>query len=101
MLGQLLSKGVDNWPAAFQAFNSVRQPYGNDIQKRSREQGFLYEFNALGFENIMAKGQDLSQEQISILCDGLTKNWAWMEDDVEEDLKKATALYEEKCQQKT
>lgn len=99
MLGKLLSKGTDNWPAALQAFNLVRWPYGNEIQRRAREQGFFFELNAPGFENITAKGQALTPEQIYLLRDTITENWTWMDDDVEKDLIKATIFLEEKCQQ--
>jgi len=99
VLGKLLSKGTDSWPAALQAFNFVRWPYGNEIQRRAREQGFFFELNAPGFENITAKGQALAPEQISLLRDTITENWTWMEDDVEKDLMKATIYLDEISQQ--
>lgn len=98
ILGTLLSQGIDNWSVALQAFNSVRQPYGNKIQRRAREQGLLSEFDAPGFEDITAKGQDLTLEQISFLRDTFTRNWTWTEDDIEEDLIKAIGFYNERTQ---
>jgi len=99
LLGRLLSKGINNWPVAFQAFDTVRCPYGNKIQRLAREQGLFFEFNAPGFEGITNKGQALAPEQISLLCDNFTRLRAWMEDDVEEELLKATILFEKNCQQ--
>lgn len=99
MLGRLLSKGIDNWPVALQAFDSVRWPYGNKIQRLAREQGFFYDLNAPGLENITAKGQALAPEQISFLRDNFNRLRAWMEEDVGEDLMKATIFFEENCQQ--
>ncbi|KAJ4481051.1 MFS monosaccharide transporter [Lentinula aciculospora] len=45
--------------------------------------------NAPGFENITAMGQELSPEQLALLCTTITRNWSWWEEDVDEDLARA------------
>lgn len=87
MLGRLFSQASEKWPLVLQAYNHVRQPLGNKIQRSAREQGLYYDLNAPGFENITAMGQDLTSDQISIMCHTFTENWSWREDDVDEDLK--------------
>lgn len=94
MLGRLLSSGIEKWPPSLvlQAYNHVRLPVGNKIQRNAREQGFYYELNAPGFENITEIGQDLSPEQISILIAIFKENWSWWEDDADKDLMKANEI---------
>jgi len=95
VLGKLLASSSQKPLEVLQAYNHVRQPVGNRIQRTAREQGFFYELNAPGFENITTMGQALAPEQISILCDTFTKGWSWMEDDVDEDLMKAIKFLNE------
>ncbi|KAE9390248.1 FAD/NAD(P)-binding domain-containing protein, partial [Gymnopus androsaceus JB14] len=95
VLGKLLASSSQKPLEVLQAYNHVRQPVGNRIQRTARKQGFFYELNAPGFENIKTMGQALAPEQISILCDTFTKGWSWMEDDVDEDLMKAIKFLNE------
>lgn len=90
MLGRLFSTaGPEKWERILQAYNHVRHPFGNKIQRNAREQGFYYELNAPGFENITTMGQELSPEQISLLRTSITQNWSWWEEDADEDLARA------------
>ncbi|KAJ4484354.1 salicylate hydroxylase [Lentinula edodes] len=90
VLGQLFSTaGPEKWERILQAYNHVRHPFGNKIQRNAREQGFYYELNAHGFENITTMGQELSPEQISLLRTSITQNWSWWEEDADEDLARA------------
>ena len=83
-MGRLLSHAnPQNWLRAVEAYNLVRQPFGNMVESKSREQGFYYELNVPEFENIKAKGQDLTAEQIRFLSRTIEKNWSWMEDSVD------------------
>ncbi|KAF8824448.1 hypothetical protein HHX47_DHR8000390 [Lentinula edodes] len=90
VLGRLFSTaGPEKWERILQAYNHVRHPFGNKIQRNAREQGFYYELNAPGFENITTMGQELSPEQISLLRTSITQNWSWWEEDADEDLARA------------
>ncbi|KIK50756.1 hypothetical protein GYMLUDRAFT_51021 [Collybiopsis luxurians FD-317 M1] len=96
ILGRLFSEvGSAKWDRVLQAYNLVRHPFGNMVQRNARAQGFYYELNAPGFENIKDKGQELSPEQISILCNTITENWSWWEDDANEDLAQAVEFLNE------
>ncbi|KAJ3781222.1 FAD/NAD(P)-binding domain-containing protein, partial [Lentinula aff. detonsa] len=90
VLGRLFSReSSQKWERILQAYNQVRHPFGNMVQRNAREQGFFYELNAPGFENITTMGQELSPEQVSLLRATITRNWSWWEDDADEDLARA------------
>ncbi|KAJ3727753.1 hypothetical protein C8R42DRAFT_638875 [Lentinula raphanica] len=93
ILGRLFSKaGAENWETILKAYNHVRQPFANMVQRNARDQGFHYELNAPGFENITSMGEELSPEQLSLLRTTITMNWSWWEEDAEEDLDRAARL---------
>ncbi|KAF9074399.1 hypothetical protein BDP27DRAFT_1317015 [Rhodocollybia butyracea] len=90
VLGRLFCEGGSEiWARILQAYNYVRQPYGNMIQRNARNQGFCYELNAPGFEDVKEIGQELTSEQISVLSDAITKNYSWVESDADGDFARA------------
>ncbi|KIK50758.1 hypothetical protein GYMLUDRAFT_51025 [Collybiopsis luxurians FD-317 M1] len=96
ILGRLFSEGGSaRWDRILQAYDLVRHPFGNMIQRNARAQGFNYELNAPGLENIKEKGQELSPEQISILRNAITENRSWYENDADEDLARAVEFLNE------
>jgi len=95
VLGKLLSDGVDKWPVVLQAYNFVRHPAANKIQRNAREMGFYYDLNAPGFENITDIGQALTPEQITLICDTVKEKWSWWENNADEDLMKAIKFLRE------
>ncbi|KIK66771.1 hypothetical protein GYMLUDRAFT_37901 [Collybiopsis luxurians FD-317 M1] len=96
ILGRLLSHAnPQNWLRAVEAYNLVRQPFGNMVKSKSREQGFYYELNVPEFENIKAKGQDLTPDQVHFLSKTIEKNWSWMEDGVDNYLQIAYKFLEQ------
>jgi len=95
VLGKLLSNSSQKPLEVLQAYNHVRQPVGNRIQRNAREQGFHYELNSPGFENITTSGEALAPEQISLLRENFTRAWSWREDDPDEGLTEAIKLLTE------
>ncbi|KIK66775.1 hypothetical protein GYMLUDRAFT_239006 [Collybiopsis luxurians FD-317 M1] len=93
VLGRLFSHAEpQDWLRVVEAYNLVRQPFGNMVKSKSREQGFYYELNAPEFENIKAKGQDLTPDQIRFLGGTIEKNWSWLEEEVDNHLQIAYNL---------
>jgi len=60
-------------------YNAIRQPFANFVQRVSRAQGLLYEFNAPGFEDVQVNDKSVTAERLSMLGDLIVGNWeyAW------------------------
>jgi len=87
ILGRLLSDPAiskSNLDAALEVYQSIRLPFANSIVERSRETGFIYEFNSPGLEwedddgneddNMQCRGSDKQAEKIT---KAVYDRWAW------------------------
>ncbi|KAH8111716.1 FAD/NAD-binding domain-containing protein [Phellopilus nigrolimitatus] len=88
-------------PAALKVYETVRLPHANDVQRRSRENGKLYEFADPRFADLNLGGGTISSEPdpqtLWKLGDAIFENWKWAwTTDIEDDRKKAIALLEER-----
>ncbi|KAH8111732.1 FAD/NAD-binding domain-containing protein [Phellopilus nigrolimitatus] len=88
-------------PAALKVYETVRLPHANDVQRRSRENGKLYELADPRFADLdLSGGTNSSKSDMQTLWKmGNTafENWKWAwTTDIEDDRKKAIALLEER-----
>ncbi|KAL0948100.1 hypothetical protein HGRIS_010717 [Hohenbuehelia grisea] len=78
LLGSTLCN-PESIPQVLQAYNAVRQPFGNRVVAASRAQGLFYEFNAPGFEDIHSEGQDtISKARLEEGAEQLVQTWVWL-----------------------
>ncbi|KAH8111733.1 FAD/NAD-binding domain-containing protein [Phellopilus nigrolimitatus] len=88
-------------PAALKVYEAIRLPHANDVQRRSRENGKLYEFADPRFADLDLGGETNSSESdmqtLWKIGDAAVENWKWAwTTDIEDDRKKAIALLEER-----
>ena len=90
ILGRLLSNKLvtkDTLSMALQIYQIIRQPFASNVVEKSRETGFLYEFNAPGYEVCEDK------QSLKRLSEKVFENWSWQwKLDVEEDWDRAEAM---------
>ncbi|KAH8111730.1 FAD/NAD-binding domain-containing protein [Phellopilus nigrolimitatus] len=92
---------LESLPAALKVYEAIRLPHANDVQRRSRENGKLYEFTDPRFADLdLGDGATSSESDMQTLRkigDAIFENWKWAwTTDIEDDRKKATALLEER-----
>lgn len=80
-------------PAVLHAYDAVRRPASQRVVERSRLNGMLYEMWAPGFADVRAG----DVEQLHALGRAVERNWEWAwTTDVEEDVREAVELLEER-----
>ncbi|THH08567.1 hypothetical protein EW145_g2622 [Phellinidium pouzarii] len=95
-------------PVALKVYEDVRLPHANDVQRRSAENGHLYEFNDSRFAGLDATlGDDDAQlnevdaGKLRDLGHAATENWKWAwTTDIEDDRNMAIALLKERIEVK-
>ncbi|THH03319.1 hypothetical protein EW145_g6350 [Phellinidium pouzarii] len=78
VLGQLLSQRLvtrANVSLALKVYDAVRRPFGNGMVERSRQTGFLYEFNELPEFIDKHKLRDSSKVELEKLAKEIYKKW--------------------------
>lgn len=89
------SSGSSDISQILNIYDSLRQPYGNEIMRWAHEMGELYELELSSGEEI-AYGK-LSEEQISAFREAVNKYWGWPirgAGTIEEDSKRAQTMLE-------
>lgn len=110
ILGKIIAKsaqGVTNSNDIHQMldiYNTLRQPYGNEIMRWAHEMGEFYEFGFDSSELVVNSGEDsdledgkLSKGQILAFREAVKKNWGWpgrAAGTIEEDMKRAHVMLE-------
>ncbi|RPD61072.1 FAD/NAD(P)-binding domain-containing protein [Lentinus tigrinus ALCF2SS1-7] len=80
ILGRLLADpyvSLAHIPAALHIYERVRLPFANDILRRGREVGLMYEFNALGYYDGSATTEEKERAQLNALGEAIRKMWQW------------------------
>ncbi|KDR80370.1 hypothetical protein GALMADRAFT_136860 [Galerina marginata CBS 339.88] len=91
ILAKAMRQGSVDIKEIANAYDAVRQPFGNFAAASSRNQGLLYELNASGFEDIK-DGEALPADKIAELARRIEKNWEWTYQSANNDLEKALAM---------
>lgn len=75
-----------------EAYSTVRQPMGNFVLSSSRRQGFRYELNSAGLENV-GENEPVQMERLHSLAEEMirARKWIW-NTSVQEDQKRVRAL---------
>ncbi len=81
VLGRLLASphvSLAHIPAVLRIYERVRLPFANDVSRRSREVGLMYEFNAPGYYD---DGSPTTEEhvraQLDTLGEAIEEMWQW------------------------
>jgi salicylate hydroxylase len=91
LLGKALRQGHFNILRVTEAYNSVRQPFGNFVVDATRQQGRRYELSAPGFKDIEA-GDIVSRSKLAELGELIKGGWEWnWKTTVDNDLERALA----------
>ena len=80
ILGRLLASPrvtLAHIPAVLRIYERVRLPFANDILRRGREVGLMYEFNASGYYDDSSTTQEHEREELDALGDAIRKMWEW------------------------
>ncbi|KAI0787948.1 FAD/NAD-P-binding domain-containing protein [Fomes fomentarius] len=93
ILGRLLADrrvSVAHMPAVLRIYEDIRLPFANDISRRAREVGLMYEFNAPGFYGCATAAvtdghtdvdgkleQAQETERLDQLGEAIQKMWEW------------------------
>ena len=89
ILGRLLADprvSLAEVPAVLKLYERVRLPFANDVARRARDVGLMYEFNAPGYydgpESATAtersdKDTERDREELDRLGDAIHKMWEW------------------------
>ncbi|KAF5348254.1 hypothetical protein D9756_010527 [Leucocoprinus leucothites] len=95
ILATLITIGVQDGvdvSRMIEVYNTIRQPMGNFVLNNSRRQGFRFELNAAGFEDIQ-ENEPVQMNRMVGLAEEIIRGWRWVwTTSVLEDQKRAMAL---------
>jgi salicylate hydroxylase len=95
ILASVLTAGVqDGLDVAriAEVYSTVRQPMGNFVLNNSRKQGFRYELNAAGWEDVQ-EHEPVEIDRMVSLAEEIVRAWRWVwMTSVLEDQKRALSL---------
>ena len=98
LLANILAKAVTTRPAESisisgltEIYTTIRQPVANFVQKSSRDQGLIYQFNGPGFEDVQ-EGDEVSPDKLAKLLHMIEKGWEWVSISPMGDITKALAM---------
>ena len=94
---------LETLPAALKVYEAIRLPHGIDVQRRSRENGKLYEFSEPRFAHLdLGTAGNDQQEAVDVgklweSGHAAAENWQWAwTTDIDDDKDRAIKLLEEK-----
>ncbi|RDX42130.1 FAD/NAD-P-binding domain-containing protein [Lentinus brumalis] len=80
VLGRLLASphvSLAHIPAVLRIYERVRLPFANDVSRRSREVGLMYEFNAPGYYDGSPTTEEHERAQLDTLGEAIGEMWQW------------------------
>ena len=90
-------------PEALKVYEAVRLPHANDVQRRSRRNGRLFELMTEELGSVpdpvlsLDSEEDENVAKLRQFGDAITENWEWAwKTDVDDDLERALRMLEER-----